>query len=45
LGDSVKVINMLIALESGIIKGENEIVKWPGMTDTVKYGQPAKYLS
>lgn len=33
-----KVINILIALETGTIKDENEIVKWPGSTDTVKYG-------
>ncbi|MDR2269621.1 MAG: penicillin binding protein transpeptidase domain-containing protein [Sphingobacterium sp.] len=33
-----KVINMLIALETRVIKDENEIVKWPGKTDTVKYG-------
>lgn len=33
-----KVINMLIALETGTIKDENEMVKWPGQTDTVKYG-------
>lgn len=33
-----KVINILIALETGTIKDENEIVKWPGNTDTVKYG-------
>nr|WP_265714840.1 MULTISPECIES: hypothetical protein [Sphingobacterium] len=29
---------MLIALETGTIKDENEIMKWPGKTDTVKYG-------
>lgn len=37
---------MLIALESGIIKvkDEKEIVKWLGMTDTVKYGyRPSIY--
>ncbi|WDF57176.1 alpha/beta fold hydrolase [Mucilaginibacter sp. KACC 22063] len=33
-----KVVNILIALEAGTIKDENEIVKWPGSTDTVKYG-------
>ncbi len=33
-----KVINILIALETGTIKDENEIVKWPGSTDTAKYG-------
>jgi len=35
---SFKVANLLIALESGVIKDENEVVKWPGATDTVKYG-------
>ena len=33
-----KVINLLIALETGVIKDENQIVKWPGMPDTNKYG-------
>lgn len=33
-----KVINMLIALETNTIKDENQIVQWPGSTDTVKYG-------
>lgn len=33
-----KVINTLIALETGVIADENEIIKWPGKTDTVKYG-------
>ncbi len=33
-----KVINLLIALETGLIKDENEIVKWVGTTDTVRYG-------
>jgi beta-lactamase class D len=33
-----KIINLLIALETKIIKDENEIIKWPGQTDTVKYG-------
>jgi beta-lactamase class D len=35
---SFKVINLLIALETGVIKDENEIIKWPGKTDTTKYG-------
>lgn len=35
---SFKVINTLIALETGVIADENEIIKWPGKTDTVKYG-------
>ena len=33
-----KVINLLIALETGVIKNENEVVKWPGFTDTTLYG-------
>ena len=33
-----KIINLLIALETNTIKDENEIVKWVGSTDTVKYG-------
>ena len=33
-----KIINLLIALETNTIKDENEIVKWIGSTDTVKYG-------
>ncbi len=33
-----KIINTLIALETGVIADENEIIKWPGATDTVKYG-------
>lgn len=33
-----KVINLLIALETGVIKDEHEIVRWPGSTDTVLYG-------
>jgi beta-lactamase class D len=33
-----KIINMLIALETKTIADENEVVKWPGSTDTVKYG-------
>lgn len=33
-----KVINLLIALETNTIKDENQIVKWVGNTDTVKYG-------
>ncbi|MCP9768873.1 class D beta-lactamase [Lacihabitans sp. LS3-19] len=33
-----KIINLLIALETNAIKDENEIVKWIGKTDTVKYG-------
>lgn len=33
-----KIINTLIALETGVIADEHEIIKWPGQTDTVKYG-------
>lgn len=33
-----KIINLLIALETNTIKDENQIVKWTGSTDTVKYG-------
>ncbi len=33
-----KIINLLIALETKTIKDENEIVKWVGGTDTLKYG-------
>jgi beta-lactamase class D len=33
-----KIINMLIALETKTIDDENTVVRWPGTTDTVKYG-------
>lgn len=33
-----KIINLLIALETGVIKDEKVIVPWPGHTDTVLYG-------
>lgn len=33
-----KIINLLIALETGVIKDENEVVKWVGKTDTTLYG-------
>jgi hypothetical protein len=33
-----KVINLLIALETKTIQDENEVVKWVGTTDTIKYG-------
>lgn len=33
-----KIINLLIALETKTISDENEIIKWVGSTDTVKYG-------
>ncbi|QDW22863.1 penicillin-binding transpeptidase domain-containing protein [Flavobacterium sp. KBS0721] len=32
-----KIINLLIALETKTIASENDIVKWPGSTDTLKY--------
>lgn len=38
LASTFKIINLLIALETNTIKDENEIVKWVGNTDTVKYG-------
>ncbi|WP_114792902.1 penicillin-binding transpeptidase domain-containing protein [Niabella yanshanensis] len=33
-----KIINLLIFLETKTIPDERYIVKWPGVTDTVKYG-------
>ena len=33
-----KVFNTLVALETGVIADENELIPWPGGTDTVKYG-------
>ncbi|HEX8315496.1 MAG TPA: penicillin-binding transpeptidase domain-containing protein [Flavisolibacter sp.] len=33
-----KVINLLIALETGVIKDENDTVRWVGSTDTALYG-------
>lgn len=33
-----KILNTLIALEEGVIADEKEIIRWPGETDTVKYG-------
>ena len=33
-----KIINLLIALECKVISDEQEIVKWPGHTDTTRYG-------
>ncbi len=33
-----KIINLLIALETKTIANENEIIKWVGKVDTVKYG-------
>lgn len=33
-----KIINLLIALETGVVKDEMAVVKWPGKTDTTLYG-------
>jgi beta-lactamase class D len=33
-----KIINLLIALETDVIRNENEVVKWVGKTDTTLYG-------
>ncbi len=33
-----KIINSLIALETGVIHDENDVVKWVGKVDTVLYG-------
>ncbi len=33
-----KIVNLLIALETKTISSENDIVKWVGAIDTVKYG-------
>ena len=33
-----KIINLLIALETKTIADENEVIKWVGKTDTLKYG-------
>lgn len=33
-----KIINLLIALETGVIKDEHDIVKWVGTIDTTIYG-------
>jgi beta-lactamase class D len=33
-----KIINLLIALETGVIKNEKEVIKWVGSVDTVLYG-------
>lgn len=33
-----KIVNTLIALECGVIKDGNEIIKWPGVCDTLRYG-------
>ncbi|QHT70949.1 class D beta-lactamase [Rhodocytophaga rosea] len=33
-----KIIHSLIALETGVVKDEFEVIKWVGQTDTVLYG-------
>ncbi|GAB2561693.1 penicillin-binding transpeptidase domain-containing protein [Spirosoma areae] len=33
-----KIINSLIALETGVIRTENDVIKWVGKVDTVLYG-------
>lgn len=33
-----KILHTLIVLETGVVPDENAVVKWPGKTDTVKYG-------
>lgn len=33
-----KIVNLLIALETGVIQNENEVIRWPGKTDTTRYG-------
>ncbi len=33
-----KIINLLIALETGVIKDQFEVIKWVGTTDTSVYG-------
>jgi beta-lactamase class D len=33
-----KIINLLIALETGVIQDENEVIQWLGTTDTTRYG-------
>ncbi len=37
-----KIINTLIALDAEVIRNENEIIEWPGFTDTSKYGYRPK---
>ena len=40
-----KILNLLIALETGVINDENDLFKWNGVKDTVKYGfRPETYL-
>ncbi|MCG6188580.1 penicillin-binding transpeptidase domain-containing protein [Maribellus maritimus] len=33
-----KILNSLILLEEGLVKSENDIIKWPGDPDTLTYG-------
>jgi len=33
-----KIMNTLIVLETGVARNEHHLIKWPGTTDTVKYG-------
>ena len=33
-----KILNTLIALDTGVVADEYEIIPWPGETDTTKYG-------
>lgn len=33
-----KIVNLLIALETGVISSEQDTVRWPGSTDTALYG-------
>lgn len=37
-----KIVNTLIALEADVIKGAEDVIKWPGSIDTVKYGYRPK---
>lgn len=34
-GSTFKIINLLIALETGVIKNENDLIKWPGSTSSL----------
>jgi len=39
-----KIINLLIALETGVIKDENDVIGWIGSIDTALYGyRPSTY--
>ncbi|HMP99728.1 MAG TPA: penicillin-binding transpeptidase domain-containing protein [Cyclobacteriaceae bacterium] len=33
-----KIINLLIALETGVIESELDVIKWHGISDSLKYG-------